>query len=121
MPAEVGFYPGVAQMLTVRSLALGSSLALGIACAPLLSGTAEAKSHISVDLGFVFGAPVYAVPSYPAAPVFYAPAPVYVPPPPTYYYPPAVVVPPQVYYAPPPPYADPQAIYWRQRYEEEDD
>jgi hypothetical protein len=107
-------------MLTVRSLAIGTTLALSAA---ISTGPAEAKSHISVNLGFFGAAPVYAAPSY------YAPAPVYVPAPPSYYYPPAVVVPtppayyapPQVYYAPSPIYAYPGPIYWRHHRHEEDD
>ena len=67
---------------------LGGALALGLLASTLAAGEAHAGSHISVGIGFGFGAPVY------AAPYAYAP-------PPVYYYPPA------------PAYYGPRPAYWR--------
>ena len=104
-------------MSGVKRVALSAVLAVGLVASMLLAGKAEAKSHISVSIGF--GAPVYAESYYVAPPVYYAPAPVYVVPPPSYYYPPPALVsppPPPVYYVPPPVYYAPRPIFVRPAY-----
>lgn len=76
-------------MRDFKSLANIAAFGVGLIVASTLGGgEAEAKSHISVGVGFVFAEPAYVSPYYP--------------PPLTYYYPPApvVVTPPPVYYAP---------------------
>jgi hypothetical protein len=109
-------------MSGVKRFALGAVFALGVVAAILVAGRAEAKSHISVGIGF--GAPVYAQPYYYPAPAYYAPAPVYVAPQPNYDEPPPGVIesPPPVYYAPPRGYYYvPRPIYERRAYREDDD
>lgn len=104
-------------MPVYRKLAIASIAALGLLVAsPLVTGTAEAKSHISIGLGFDFGPAVYTQPYYPAPPIYYEPSPVYVAPPPAYYYPEPTVYsppPPPVYYVPAPGYYVPRPVYER--------
>jgi hypothetical protein len=74
----------------MKRFAVGVALVLSLLAAPLATGEAAAKSHVSVGIGF--SGLVYATPDYPAPPVYYTPVPVYAPPPPTYYYPPSTVI-----------------------------
>ncbi len=106
-------------MRGLRGAVIAAALALVALASPVTASRAEARTLVTVGVGFNFGPPAYAVPTYlPPPPVYYAPPPVYVAPPAYSYVPPAVVVepPPVAYYDPRPRYYVPRPVYAQPAY-----